>query len=45
MNLIAATELARQFRLRDMGGIIVVDFIDMNSAENRKKLFNHLEMK
>ena len=47
VNLVAATELARQFRLRDMGGIIVVDFIDMNSAENRKKLFNHLrdEMK
>ena len=47
VNLIAATELARQFRLRDMGGIIVVDFIDMNNAENRRKLFNHLrdEMK
>lgn len=47
VNLIAATELARQFRLRDMGGIIVIDFIDMNSAENRKKLYNHLrdEMK
>ena len=47
VNMIAATELARQFRLRDMGGIIVVDFIDMSSAENRKKLFNHLrdEMK
>ena len=47
VNLIAAKELARQFRLRDMGGIIVVDFIDMNSSENRRKLFNHLrdEMK
>jgi ribonuclease G len=47
VNIIAATELARQFRLRDMGGIIVVDFIDMNKAENRKKLFDHLrnEMK
>ena len=47
VNLIAATELARQFRLRDMGGIIVIDFIDMNRAENRKKLYNHLrdEMK
>ena len=47
VNLISATELARQFRLRDMGGIIVIDFIDMNRAENRKKLFNHLrnEMK
>ena len=37
VNLISATELARQFRLRDMGGIIVIDFIDMNKAENRKK--------
>ncbi|RXG31294.1 Rne/Rng family ribonuclease [Leeuwenhoekiella palythoae] len=42
VNLIAATEIARQLRLRDMGGIIVVDFIDMSKAENRKKLFNHL---
>ncbi len=47
VNLIAATEMARQLRLRDMGGIIVVDFIDMSDAENRQKLFNHLrdEMK
>ena len=47
VNLISATEVARQLRLRDMGGIIVVDFIDLNSAENRKKLYNHLreEMK
>lgn len=47
VNLIAASEIARQLRLRDMGGIIVVDFIDMAKAENRKKLFNHLrdEMK
>ena len=47
VNLIAATEMARQLRLRDMGGIIVVDFIDMSKAENRRKLFNHLrdEMK
>jgi len=47
VNLIAATEMARQLRLRDMGGIIVVDFIDMTNAENRQKLFNHLrdEMK
>jgi ribonuclease G len=39
VNLIAATEIARQLRLRDMGGIIVVDFIDLNSNENRKKTF------
>ncbi|MCH9661985.1 MAG: ribonuclease E/G, partial [Bacteroidetes bacterium] len=47
VNLIAASEVARQLRLRDMGGIIVIDFIDMGRAENRKKLFNHLrdEMK
>jgi ribonuclease G len=47
VNIIAATEVARQLRLRDMGGIIVIDFIDMAKAENRKKLYNHLrdEMK
>jgi ribonuclease G len=47
VNLISASEVARQLRLRDMGGIIVVDFIDMSKAENRRKLFNHLreEMK
>ena len=47
VNLISATEMARQLRLRDMGGIIVVDFIDMAKAEHRRKLFNHLrdEMK
>ena len=42
VNLIAASEIARQLRLRDMGGIIVVDFIDLNSNSNRKKLFEHL---
>jgi ribonuclease G len=41
-NMEAATEIARQLRLRDMGGIIVVDFIDMRDARNRKTLFNHL---
>ena len=41
VNLIAATEIARQLRLRDMGGIIVIDFIDMIRSENRKKLFDH----
>jgi len=43
VNLIAATEVARQLQLRDMGGIIVVDFIDMHSVEDRKKLFDHLQ--
>jgi ribonuclease G len=42
VNLIAAAEMARQLRLRDMGGIIVVDFIDMKSADHRQQLFNHL---
>src|SRR5690606_3169467 len=47
VNLIAATEIARQLRLRDMGGIIVIDFIDLTKTDNRRKLFNHLrdEMK
>lgn len=43
VNLEAADELARQMRLRDLGGIIVVDFIDMYNAENRKKLYNRLK--
>ncbi|GBU08100.1 ribonuclease G [Bacteroidales bacterium] len=42
VNIAAATELARQMRLRDMGGIIVVDFIDMHESENRQKLFDHM---
>jgi ribonuclease G len=47
VNMISAQEIARQLRLRDMGGIIVIDFIDMGRAENRKKLYNYLrdEMK
>ena len=42
VNMGAAEELARQLRLRDMGGIIVVDFIDMDSAEHRQKLYEHM---
>ncbi len=42
VNKMAATEIARQLRLRDMGGIIVVDFIDMTNAEHRKALYEHL---
>lgn len=42
-NLEAAEEVARQLRLRDMGGIIVVDFIDMASAADRKKLLTHFQ--
>ncbi|GAB4133739.1 MAG: ribonuclease E/G [Bacteroidia bacterium] len=47
VNMEAAVGVARQLRLRDMGGIIVVDFIDMHSPLNRKTLFNKLrdEMK
>jgi ribonuclease G len=39
VNSMAALEIARQLRLRDMGGIIVVDFIDMKDPENKSKLF------
>lgn len=42
-NIEAAQEIARQLRLRDMGGIIVVDFIDLYNANNRKILFDKLK--
>ena len=42
VNLGAADELARQLRLRDMGGIIVVDFIDMHLAEDRQLLYERM---
>ncbi|MBO4806181.1 MAG: Rne/Rng family ribonuclease [Paludibacteraceae bacterium] len=42
VNLAAGDEIARQLRLRDMGGIIVVDFIDMMKAENRQKLYDRM---
>ena len=42
VNLAAAEEITRQLRLRDMGGIIVVDFIDMQEASNRQKLYDHV---
>ncbi|EAQ99774.1 ribonuclease E/G [Maribacter sp. HTCC2170] len=47
VNMLSASEIARQLRLRDMGGIIVIDFIDMVKAPHRRKLFDHLrdEMK
>ena len=47
VNLLAASEIARQLRLRDMGGIIVIDFIDMVKGPHRRKLYDHLreEMK
>ena len=43
VNLAAAEEVARQLQLRDMGGIIVIDFIDMQQAENRQKLFDKMK--
>lgn len=42
VNLGAADEIARQLRLRDVGGIIVIDFIDMTKAENRQKLYERM---
>jgi ribonuclease G len=41
-NMEAADEIARQMRLRDMGGIIVIDFIDMNIYKNRRRLLQQL---
>lgn len=43
VNLAAAEEIARQLRLRDMGGIIVIDFIDMHVAENRLKVYERMK--
>lgn len=43
VNLRAADEIARQLRLRDMGGIIVIDFIDMAQAEHRQALYDHMK--
>jgi ribonuclease G len=42
-NLEATDEIARQLRLRDMGGIIVLDFIDMKESENRKRVYDHMQ--
>ncbi len=39
-NVEAAHEIARQLRLRDVGGIVVIDFIDMEQAQHRRSLFN-----
>src|SRR5690606_3933826 len=41
-NLEAAEEIARQVRLRDMGGIIVIDFIDMRMHKNKRQLLKKL---
>jgi ribonuclease G len=42
-NLEAAKEVARQLRLRDMGGIIVIDFIDMNTLQDRRRVENEMK--
>jgi len=42
VNITAASEIARQLRLRDMGGIVVIDFIDMHEVNNRQLLFDHM---
>lgn len=41
-NLEAADEIARQLRLRDMGGLVVIDFIDMNSSRNQRDVENRM---
>lgn len=43
VNLAAADEIARQLRLRDMGGIIVVDFIDMTNNEHKHKVYERMK--
>ena len=43
VNMAAAKEVARQLRLRDMGGIIVVDFIDMKNAEHKRELYQQMK--
>lgn len=42
-NLEAAREIARQLRLRNLGGIIIIDFIDMITEEAQKQVINELE--
>jgi ribonuclease G len=43
VNMEAAAEIARQLRLRDMGGIIVVDFIDMQTQDNKQQLYDKVK--
>jgi ribonuclease G len=43
VNLLAAQHIAQQLRLRDMGGIIVIDFIDLYTAEHRQKLYEKMK--
>lgn len=43
VNLESAEEIARQLRLRDLGGIIIIDFIDMKSNDNKKRLYHEMK--
>ncbi len=43
VNIESGKEIARQLRLRDMGGIVIIDFVDMDKAENRKKLYDVMQ--
>ena len=43
VNLAAAAEIARQLRLRDLGGIVIIDFIDMHKAQNRQLLYEEMK--
>jgi len=43
VNMAACEEIARQLRLRDMGGIIVIDFIDMHVTTHRHKVYEHMK--
>ena len=43
VDLAAADEIARQMRLRDMGGIVVIDFIDLGKPEHREALYQHMK--
>ena len=42
-NMLAADEIVHQLRLRDIGGIIIIDFIDMDSRDNQQKLYEHMK--
>ncbi|MDA3839153.1 MAG: Rne/Rng family ribonuclease [Candidatus Delongbacteria bacterium] len=43
INLAAAREISRQLRLRDMGGLVIIDFIDMHDNDNKAKIFNEMK--
>jgi ribonuclease G len=43
VNLAAAAEIARQLRLRDLGGIVIIDFIDLHKAQNRQTLYEEMK--